>query len=151
MHMSPFTAGSRTLFFPVSFLLLAPSQLFEDASLLLDFLPAAAAAEDLVGRGTAALLAHRPHALEGFQAVDRLLGGAKAAQVDENATQAECIVVHVRVVWGRGLESFSAEPVGNGCHAAGPVSIWSRGCDLCQAGASVVTGEKIGVERTEIQ
>lgn len=147
-----FPCPHQSFLCPVSFLPLAPSQLFENASLLLDFLPAGAgAAVDLGGRDTAALLTHRPHVLEGFQAVDRLLGGAKAAQVDEYAAQAACIVMHVRVVWGRGLESFSTEPVGEGCHAAGPVSIWPRACDLCQAGASVVTIEKIGVERTEIQ
>lgn len=128
--------------------LLAPGQNFQNASPLLDFLPAAAAAVNLVGRRNAAFppaLTRRPRSLKGLQAVDGLLSGAKAAQVGKDATETLCIVVHVRDECGRGrrFESFGAEPVGEGGHAAGPVGIWFRGCDLWQAGASVVTRVKV--------
>lgn len=93
---------------------------------------------DRVGRRNAvvpALPAHRPLALEGFEAGDGLLGGALATEVGEDAVQAVAIVVHARVGV---LEGFGAEPVREDGHAAGPVAAWLCRCDLWQAGASVV-------------
>lgn len=149
MHSSHLTSSFHTLssvlmgHLPLSYFrspfpsssLLAPGQNFQNASPLLDFLPAAAAAVNLVGRRNAAFppaLTRRPRSLKGLQAVDGLLSGAKAAQVGKDATETLCIVVHVRDECGRGrrFESFGAEPVGEGGHAAGPVGIWFRGCDL---------------------
>ena len=146
MHSSRFAPcllSSRGIFllpictphFPVlSFL--APGQNFQHASPLPDLLPAGAAATaNLVGGRHAAFppaLTHRPRSLKGFQAVDGLRGGAKAARVGKDATQTLGVVVHVRAVCGRGrrFESFGAEPVGEDGHAAGPVGVWFRGCDL---------------------